>query len=178
MIASIRRQLMENENKQCEHKGGCGKALAIIAIILSIISIVASAFTLGVTLKDKKDCDMPCINNECPMQGNMQKPFYNNMPMWPMNGFGNRMNDMNKYWQNNDKATSSNARKRKVGGYSPYNKAYDKKPIQDIDRDQSPQEYKTYNAPDDTYGEKLKEREKLRKEKRESIAARETTNAY
>lgn len=166
---------MENENKNCEHKGGCGKAMAIIAIILSVISIGISAFTLGVTTKNNKECPMPnAIQNcpmqnggTCPMQDFMQKGIRNRdkfMPMWPIN---------NRWRNNDDTATSSNA-KRRIGGYSPFNKAYDKKPVQDIDRNQSPQEYKTFNAPDDTYGEKLKERERLRKEKRESMATRET----
>ena len=40
---------MENQetNNVCVHKGGSNKILAIIAIILSIISITISAFTLG-----------------------------------------------------------------------------------------------------------------------------------
>ena len=40
---------MENQetNNVCVHKGGSNKILAIIAIILSIISITMSAFTLG-----------------------------------------------------------------------------------------------------------------------------------
>ncbi|MCQ2609467.1 MAG: hypothetical protein MJ151_01550 [Lachnospiraceae bacterium] len=138
---------MENENKNHEHKIGCAKILSIIAIIISVISIALSAFTLGTTIKNNKECPMPNMQNSCPVQ--------DFMPMWPMDN----------HWRNNDVAASSSTSKKRKGGYSPFNKAYDKKPVQEIDRDQSPQEYETFDAPDSTYGEILRERERLKKEK-------------